>query len=98
MFLPERDGAGVKIRRRDGKREAYEYTPPGECLLVGTSKTELRGEMTRFAAWLFLCGSAVLALGLAGGWWVAARTLAPLGRSDAPPPASLPGTSKSASA
>lgn len=78
VFLPERTTAGVKIRRREGMREAYEYTPPGECMLVGTSEAELHREMARFAAWLFLCGGTVLVLGLAGGWWVATRTLAPI--------------------
>ena len=65
-------------RLRGEWREGFHYTPPGDCLLVGRSiEPELEG-LREFALWLAALGAGVLALGLAGGWWMAARAIRPI--------------------
>ncbi len=69
-----------QFRSREGLREIYEFTPPGECLLVGISQTAMNRELLGFAGWLTGIGGVVLILGLAGGGWLAARAIAPIQR------------------
>lgn len=79
LRLPARGGPrAVNTRSRDGAREIFEFTPPGECLLVGASEAPLERELRRFAGALVASGLVVLALGLAGGWWLASRAIAPI--------------------
>jgi two-component system, OmpR family, sensor kinase len=66
------------IRSRDGFRELSIFTPPGECLLVGRSMAELDRTMRELAWKLIMIGAAVLAFGLAVGWWIATRALLPI--------------------
>jgi heavy metal sensor kinase len=69
---------GRALRTRANFRELYSFTPPGECILVGL---ELGGEFAemRTLEWLLLAaGGAVLAIGLAGGWWFSTRAIRPL--------------------
>lgn len=71
-------GGGVVFRSENGRREAVEFTPPGECALVGVSEAAQGREMLRFAGALAAVGTAVIALGLAGGWWLASRAIRPV--------------------
>jgi two-component system OmpR family sensor kinase len=66
------------VRMRGIFREAYQFTPPGECVLAGRS---IAGELADFrrSGWkLTGIGATVLLLGLAGGWWIATRAIAPI--------------------
>jgi len=77
--LPAKDSGLEKlIRQRNGMREFYIFTPPGECILVGASTTAMERELGELAWKLGLTGAAVLAIGLAGGWWIATRALRPI--------------------
>jgi signal transduction histidine kinase len=81
--LPRRGIPGATSRSRDGMRERYVFTPPGECLLAGVSEAPLRRELSVSAEWLGALGLVVLALGLTGGWWLASRAIAPIDRISA---------------
>ena len=65
-------------RMRGTMREIYQFTPPGECVLVGRSIAPELANLDRLALWLSGLGSAVLVLGLVGGWWLAARAIRPI--------------------
>ena len=71
-------GLSKAHRQRGVWREALTMTPPGERFLVGRSVAADFAELHVFAGWLFAAGSAVLALGLAGGWWLAGRAIRPI--------------------
>ncbi len=76
---PRRSGRGP-INNRGDNRELLQFTPRGETVLVGRAiSLELR-EMRNLAFVLLASGAGILALGLAGGWIVATRTLQPLDR------------------
>ena len=66
------------VRQRGLLREVFYFTPPGECILVGRSIAAEEAGLRRFALWLTGLGAGVLALGLAGGWWVATRAIRPI--------------------
>jgi len=66
------------FRTRGAFREAYAFTPPGECLLVGRSNKIVHREVQDFAWKLGALGMAVLTLGLAGGWMLASRAIRPI--------------------
>ena len=79
--LPERIssiGLAPMIRMRGTMREVYQFTPPGECLLVGRSIAPELVNLHQFALVLTGLGGAVLVLGLAGGWWLATRAIRPI--------------------
>lgn len=65
-------------RDRGVFRERHQFTPPGECVLVGRSIAPEQAGLRRFALWLTGLGAGVLGLGLAGGWWVATRAIRPI--------------------
>jgi heavy metal sensor kinase len=65
-------------RTRGQLRELVRFLPRGECLLVGRSMAPDLAAMRRLALWLMAAGTAVLLLGLAGGWWVATRVIRPI--------------------
>lgn len=67
-----------ELRSRNGWREAYEFTPPGECLLVGISEAGVHADMKRFMLEIVSYGGLLLVLGLLGGGWLAARAIAPI--------------------
>jgi signal transduction histidine kinase len=81
LAMPERDaglpGAYV-ARTRGASREVFFFTPPGECLLAGRSITPELAGFRRSALWMAVLGAGVLALGLAGGWWLATRAIRPI--------------------
>lgn len=66
------------FRTRDEFRETFRFTPFGDCLLVGHSMAPDLAAMRRLTLWLGVAGSAVLILGLAGGWWLASRAIRPI--------------------
>ena len=79
--MPESYGSSrqsPRMRTRGTMRELYQFTPPGECVLVGRSIAAELSNAGRLALWLLGLGSAVLALGLVGGWWLATRAIRPI--------------------
>lgn len=76
---PSDDPAFAKgIRTREGYREAFLFTPPGEGLLVGQSLAGINREMHDFGWKLAGTGGSVLIAGLAIGWWIASRAMRPI--------------------
>ena len=65
-------------RTRGDCRELFRFLPHGECILAGRSLAPELAAMRRLAYWLAAAGVAVLALGLAGGSWLAARAIHPI--------------------
>jgi heavy metal sensor kinase len=67
-----------EARTRGQMREMFRFLPRGQCVLVGRSLAPDLAAMRRLALWLGAAGAGVLALGLAGGWWVATRAIRPI--------------------
>jgi len=65
-------------RTRGQMRELSRFLPRGPCVLVGRSLAADLAALRRLALWLTAAGTAVLLLGLAGGWWVATRAIRPI--------------------
>ncbi len=65
-------------RTRGDLREAFTFTPPGECLLVGRSIEPELASLREYARWLAISAVFVLALGLAIGWWVTSHAIRPI--------------------
>ena len=76
--LPAKSTMDTKARERGGYREAYLFTPPGECLLVGRSAAPMKRAMKEFAWKTAGVGGGLLAAGLAVGWWISSRALQPI--------------------
>ena len=75
---PERAPGPPTFRSRGSLRECFHETPSGDCVLVGR---DIRNELAGIdrSAWILIgAGGTVLALGLGGGWWIAARALRPI--------------------
>ena len=70
-------------RTRGEYRELFHFLPFGECVLAGRSMAPDLAAMRRLALWLVAAGSGVMLLGLAGGWWLATRAIAPIGEISA---------------
>ena len=66
-------------RMRGNVREMFRFFPHGECLMVGHFMGPEFATMRRLAIMLFLAGTSVALLGLAGGWWVSSRAIRPIG-------------------
>src|SRR5438105_3515819 len=75
---PPRGPRTGDIRARGNAREMVQYLPPGECILVGTDIGRELADLRQFAGILFGAGGAVLAFGLAGGWWLSTRAIRPI--------------------
>jgi len=75
---PDNDKSPPETRMRGTTREVFRFTPPGECILVGRSIVPELNQIRRLGLWLSGLGGAVLVLGLAGGWWLAARAIRPI--------------------
>ena len=73
------DAPSSMERSRGRLREAFTFTPPGECLLVGRSIEPEQAALREYARWLAAISGAVLALGLAVGWGIATRAIRPIG-------------------
>jgi two-component system, OmpR family, sensor kinase len=81
IAMPERSSVFSALqttRTRTRLREAFCFTPPGECLMVGRSIAPELGALRRFAFWMTALGASVLVVGLAGGWWVTTRAIRPI--------------------
>ncbi len=78
--LPEREsfGTATQTRMRVPFRESFYFTGPGECVLAGRSVATDLADLNRFAWWLLTAASAVLALGLGGGWMLAGHSMRPV--------------------
>src|ERR1051326_1214831 len=63
---------------RGAFRECYQIMPPGEILLVGRFIGADLDELRRAAVRLAGAGGLILIIGLAGGWWLAARAIHPI--------------------
>jgi heavy metal sensor kinase len=82
---PKPDGAVPPPRRlahafrtRGELRELARFTPQGDCALVGRSIASELAALRRLALELGGAGTAILVLGLAGGWWLATRAIRPI--------------------
>lgn len=71
---------GRIIRVRDGMRECYLFTPPGECILVGKSQAAVDARMREFGWKVAGAGAAVMLAGVLVGGWIVARELRPISR------------------
>lgn len=66
------------VRTRGTDHEFYQFTPPGDCVLVGRSIQPELTTLRQFGLWLTGLGGGILGLGLAGGWWLATRAIRPI--------------------
>lgn len=78
--LPERLGRDTRIqtRVRGDRREAYQFTELGDCVLAGRSLAADLQARQHFAWLLLAAGAMVLAFGLGGGWWLTSRAIRPV--------------------
>jgi two-component system, OmpR family, sensor kinase len=67
-----------EARTRGEQRELFRFLPGRECILVGRYMAADLAAMHRLALWLVSAGTGILALGLAGGWWLATRAIRPI--------------------
>jgi len=67
-----------QIRTRGEYREAYYFTMPGACLLVGQSIRADLDLIARFDRRLYTAGLLVFGLGLFGGWYLTTRAIRPI--------------------
>lgn len=67
-----------RFRTRAGFREFAQVTRRGSLVLVGHDITPDLAELNQLAWLLAAAGGGVLALGLAGGWWLSTRAIAPI--------------------
>jgi two-component system, OmpR family, sensor kinase len=83
--LPSRNesGSGQFFRSRGEFRELVNFSPGGDCVVVGTSTAQAARELQRLALTLVGVGVALTFFGLAGGWWVAGHALRPIGEISA---------------
>jgi len=75
---PSRGQGANETRMRGKLREMFHYNPPGDCILTGRNIGGELADTRRFAGLLLGAGSAVLAFGLAGGWWLSNRAIQPI--------------------
>ncbi len=75
---PSKDATMQAERSRGLLREAFTFTPPGECLLVGRSIEPEQAALREYARWLAAISGAVLALGLAVGWLISTHAIRPI--------------------
>ncbi|MCC6537126.1 MAG: HAMP domain-containing protein [Bryobacterales bacterium] len=73
-----RFGELASVRTRGDLREGLQIMPFREVLLVGRAVGVEQAAMRRLATMLFAGGLAILALGLAGGWWIATQSIRPV--------------------
>lgn len=79
LVFPGAADPGSVIKRLDqDRREVIQFNTIGECLLVGRSIAPELAAIRRFALWLVAAGTAVLALGLGGGWALVSHAIRPI--------------------
>lgn len=76
--LPRGSEGAQTERTRGNFREAFTFTPPGECMLVGRSMAAEQAELRDYARWLAAISAGVFAAGLAVGAWIAKRAFRPV--------------------
>ena len=67
-----------RLSRTGSGMELLSSTPPGEVIRISRDISAELAALRRTAWQLAAAGTGVLALGLAGGWWAAGRSLRPL--------------------
>ena len=65
-------------RMRGDFRESYHFTERGDCVLAGVSLTPFFRNTKTFSLQLAGVGGLVLALGLAGAWWLTSGAIRPV--------------------
>jgi heavy metal sensor kinase len=81
LRMPEKEQAGLfatRWRSSGLMREAYRFTPPGECLLVGISTAPEIAGQSRLGGWLLALGAGVLSAGLLVDAWILRRAIRPV--------------------
>jgi heavy metal sensor kinase len=80
LLMPTRTSANAPEipRTIESSREVYHVTPLGECVLAGRSIAADMADMRRLGWLLAGVGGIILALGLAGGWWMVSRAIRPI--------------------
>jgi two-component system, OmpR family, sensor kinase len=80
LVRPTRPGRDITVQFQTAHtfRDAYQFTEMGDCILVGKSIEDFRDKSRRFAFLLLAAGSAVLLVGLGGGWILTTRALKPI--------------------
>jgi two-component system, OmpR family, sensor kinase len=68
----------IQTRSREGMREAYLITPPGECFLAAVSMENELQSASRLGWWLLVLGMGVLAAGLLVDAWILKRAIRPV--------------------
>lgn len=68
----------AQTRIREGHRELIQATRRGTVIVVGHDISTDLAELNRLAWLLVAAGGGVLVMGLAGGWWLATRAIAPI--------------------
>lgn len=63
---------------RDGLREQAQASKGGDIVLIGHDISKDLVDLRQLAWLLVLAGGGVLALGLAGGWWLSTKAIAPI--------------------
>ena len=66
------------MQTRGTMREFIRFTKADRCFLVGRDIRAELAELQRLAWYLTAAGAAVLAFGLAGGWWLSTRAIRPI--------------------
>lgn len=81
ITMPPIDGVVpfvIQRRNRDGLREAYLITPPGECFLVASSMMNEQRSAARLGWWLLALGTGILGIGLLVDAWILRRAIRPV--------------------
>ncbi len=73
-----RTGGRPRARTRGEFRELHLVTPPGEVVMVGASTERALGGLRGDRIRLWAAGIGVLAVGLAGCWWITTSSLRPV--------------------
>lgn len=69
--MPKSEPPG--IRQREIFREAFQFTAPENCILVGRSMASISARLRRNTSAPFWRGIALLGIALAGGWYLSIR-------------------------
>ena len=69
--------SGALTRWNGGNRELIQPTPQGS-IVVGISGDRIEADLETFRNKLLLLGFVIIAVGYAGGWWIARRAMLPV--------------------
>ncbi len=78
--FPTRGPADAAFRTRESWREFAHFARDGRVVLVGIPMAELDSELLGLLGKMIGIGSAILGLGLVGGWWFISRAIRPIGQ------------------